>query len=405
MAALAPDRNLLFGLLALQNGLINQGQLVAAFQAWTLEKARALADHLVGRGDLDADDPSAVEALVPRHLKKDGGDAEKSLAAIPTGRSTRAKLAGLCDPQIDASLAHVAAGSAPTEPDADPDRTASYSVGAATSDGQRGELAECAYAAEDALIEMLFEKPELHAKWRRLPPDDPGTLPRIGRELTGTVAVAQTHLQALRRVLFQAETVGADRFALYELYREIRSVRRALEERARPAGQPPRRPTVWESVSATVTAARSGDNVPALTGLLAAYEKLTTGLSDGAPSAVAPLADQLYRLSTSLCVDGCCACLHRSSGLMSDGQTNAAVSRDLLQRYREFVSEPLTLFVRRDLPDEAAVQKILTEQGICRILVAPTQYDAIAAELVRRGFEGRGFDPLLRAVVCIRSSG
>ena len=49
------DRNLLFGLLALQNGLIDQVQLVAAFQAWTLDKARTLADHLVGRGDLDAD--------------------------------------------------------------------------------------------------------------------------------------------------------------------------------------------------------------------------------------------------------------------------------------------------------------------------------------------------------------
>ena len=72
MAAIAADRNLLFGLLALQNGLINQGQLVAAFQAWTLDKARALADHLVGRGDLDADDRSAVEALVARHIKKPG---------------------------------------------------------------------------------------------------------------------------------------------------------------------------------------------------------------------------------------------------------------------------------------------------------------------------------------------
>ena len=40
MAAIAADRNLLFGLLALQNGLIDQVQLVAAFQAWTLDKAR-----------------------------------------------------------------------------------------------------------------------------------------------------------------------------------------------------------------------------------------------------------------------------------------------------------------------------------------------------------------------------
>lgn len=43
----AADRQLLFGLLALQNGLINQGQLVAAFQAWTLDKVKSLADQLV----------------------------------------------------------------------------------------------------------------------------------------------------------------------------------------------------------------------------------------------------------------------------------------------------------------------------------------------------------------------
>ncbi len=48
----AADRHLLFGLLALQNGIINQGQLVAAFQAWTLDKSRSLADHLEARGDL-----------------------------------------------------------------------------------------------------------------------------------------------------------------------------------------------------------------------------------------------------------------------------------------------------------------------------------------------------------------
>src|SRR5580693_2830795 len=34
--------------------IINQGQLVAAFQAWTLDKARNLADILVARGDLNA---------------------------------------------------------------------------------------------------------------------------------------------------------------------------------------------------------------------------------------------------------------------------------------------------------------------------------------------------------------
>ncbi len=105
MAPVDTDRNLLFGLLALQNGLIDQAKLVAAFQAWTLEKARPLAEHLVARGDLDADDRSAVEALVTRHIKKHGGSTEKSLAAIPAGPSTRRSLKRIADPEIHASLA------------------------------------------------------------------------------------------------------------------------------------------------------------------------------------------------------------------------------------------------------------------------------------------------------------
>jgi serine/threonine-protein kinase len=129
---MAADHDLLFGLLALQNGLINQGQLVAAFQAWTLDKARALADHLVGRGDLDVDDRSAVEALVARHLKKHGGDVERSLAAITAGPSTHESLAAIGDADIEHTLARIASGS-----DGDHDRTMTYAVGTATSDGQR----------------------------------------------------------------------------------------------------------------------------------------------------------------------------------------------------------------------------------------------------------------------------
>ena len=75
MATPSADRDLLFGLLALQNGLIDQGQLVAAFQAWTRYRTRPLAEHLLARGDLDPDDRAAVEALVSRHIKKHGGDA------------------------------------------------------------------------------------------------------------------------------------------------------------------------------------------------------------------------------------------------------------------------------------------------------------------------------------------
>ena len=66
-----------------QNGLINQAQLVAAFQAWSLDKAQSLADCLVARRDLNAAQRAAIEVLAALHMDKHGGDAKKSLAAIP----------------------------------------------------------------------------------------------------------------------------------------------------------------------------------------------------------------------------------------------------------------------------------------------------------------------------------
>ena len=134
----AADRHLLFGLLALQNGLIDQSQLVAAFHAWTRDKARPLADHLIALGHIDADGRGAVEAMAALHLKKHGGDVERSLAAVPACPSTRKGLAGLDDPDIEATLGHVGSGSTEGEEgDGDADRTGTYSVGSATSDGQR----------------------------------------------------------------------------------------------------------------------------------------------------------------------------------------------------------------------------------------------------------------------------
>ncbi len=132
MAAIATERDLLFGLLALQNGLIDQGKLVAAFQAWTRDKARPLAEHLTARGDLDRDQCAGVEAMVGLHLKMHGDDAARSLAAIPAGRSTRESLATLGDPAIEHTLTLVGLGS-----NDDADRTANYAFGSATSEGQR----------------------------------------------------------------------------------------------------------------------------------------------------------------------------------------------------------------------------------------------------------------------------
>ena len=132
---MAADRQLLFGLLALQNGIVNQGQLVAAFQAWTLDRSRSLADHLVDRGDIDDEDRTAIDALVTRHLKRHGGDVEKSLVAVPAGRSMRESLARLGDADIATSLGHL--GAVLTRAATDGDHTASYDINVVISSGSR----------------------------------------------------------------------------------------------------------------------------------------------------------------------------------------------------------------------------------------------------------------------------
>jgi len=133
-----PSRDLLFGLLALQTGMIDQGALFTAFAAWTRDKARSLADHLIDLGHLDAPRRAAVDAIAGVHVQALGGDIEKSLAVLAVGRSTRESLARAGGPDVEATLGHVASAHGSThDDDEDPERTGSYSVGSATSDGQR----------------------------------------------------------------------------------------------------------------------------------------------------------------------------------------------------------------------------------------------------------------------------
>ena len=114
---MAADRHLLFGLLALQTGLIQQAQLVAGFHAWTCDKSRSLADHLIALGHLNAAQRAAVEALAALQMETHGDDVEKSLAAVPAAKATRQSLANLGDSDIEARLGHVGSDCGSTEHD------------------------------------------------------------------------------------------------------------------------------------------------------------------------------------------------------------------------------------------------------------------------------------------------
>jgi serine/threonine-protein kinase len=127
------DRNLLFGILAVQMDFISRDQLIAAMNAWVLEKGKPLGAILQAQGALGKDEHALLEALVIKHLQKHGNDAARSLAAVESGASVRDALANVRDPEVHASLGHVPTRTGPTDMYA----TRAVSIGALTSGGQR----------------------------------------------------------------------------------------------------------------------------------------------------------------------------------------------------------------------------------------------------------------------------
>jgi serine/threonine-protein kinase len=96
------DRNLLFGVLALQAGLLDARQFVEACTLWAAHKDAPLADLLLQRGWLVPADRAHLDYLLGRNLQKHGGDARASLAGIPD--DVRRSLAARADADIQQTL-------------------------------------------------------------------------------------------------------------------------------------------------------------------------------------------------------------------------------------------------------------------------------------------------------------
>src|SRR5205823_928983 len=76
------DRNLLYGILALQMDFINRDALIRAMHAWVLEKTKPLGELLRAHGALTEDVHAVLETLVHKHLERHGQDVRESLAAV-----------------------------------------------------------------------------------------------------------------------------------------------------------------------------------------------------------------------------------------------------------------------------------------------------------------------------------
>src|SRR5262245_6776437 len=101
----ASDRNLLFGILALQMDFINRDDVIVAMNAWVLDKTHSLGHILVEQGKLNPDTEALLEALVVKHLEQHGHAPERSLATLGPVVQTCDALGGIQDADVQASLA------------------------------------------------------------------------------------------------------------------------------------------------------------------------------------------------------------------------------------------------------------------------------------------------------------
>ncbi len=93
------DRNVLFAVLAFQADLLDQRKFAEACTIWSTQKQKPMADLLVERGWLTADDPDELQKLLERKLAKHNGDAKAAFAGITTDE-IRQMLDQIGDPDI-----------------------------------------------------------------------------------------------------------------------------------------------------------------------------------------------------------------------------------------------------------------------------------------------------------------
>jgi eukaryotic-like serine/threonine-protein kinase len=134
MAPVHSDRNLLFGILALQTDFVTRDALIAAMHAWVQDKARSLGQILREQGALSESRHDLLEALVRENLAQHGNDPAKSLAGFTWIDLPQHELEQIADSDLLASLAHV---SATFSAEGEYPPTQVPSVGTPTSSGLR----------------------------------------------------------------------------------------------------------------------------------------------------------------------------------------------------------------------------------------------------------------------------
>lgn len=179
-------------------------------------------------------------------------------------------------------------------------------------------------ADEDAALERFFENSGHHAAWLALNPRDDVGVNAMAAQIVG----AGNPLPAsVSRAVFSNMSVGSEQFRTYDIVAAIREARLSLEAALG------RLTTDWELPSAVTAEIEIGGGNPELARLFAAYAADPEIDGEGSLSGRSRFAEQVHRLGSRLCTDGCRACVRQEGGPSEGLVAGSMVSRGLVSRY------------------------------------------------------------------------
>ena len=101
------DRNLLFGVLGWQAGVLSESQLLTAMRAWIFAKGRTIGEILIEQSVLTESQHTELEQMVASHLRLHQDNAGQALASLSSVPAVAASLREqIDDVDVQASLSH-----------------------------------------------------------------------------------------------------------------------------------------------------------------------------------------------------------------------------------------------------------------------------------------------------------